>query len=204
MKRVLRMAMVAVGVAMLSVAPAAAQRHGGGHTSGSASHGFARGAGSRRGDGAPVGHAVPRGTVGPVRGNRPNGGYGRYGNFYFPGYYYGSGFGFGYYNPFWGYWGYGYPGYGYPVPYVVPAGVVTGGLRLEVQPDTAQVYVDGAYAGIVDDFNGHFHHLDMTPGPHRIDVTAQGYQTLTFDVLVQADHTTHYKGSLVPMSDAVR
>ena len=202
MKRVLRTALVVLGAAIFAVAPAAAQRHGG-HAMGGASHGFTRAAGSRRGGAPSVGHAVPRGSVGPVRGNRPYGGSAIYGGSYFP-WYDGAGFGFGYYDPFWGDWGSGYPGYGYAEPYVVPPGVVTGGLRIEVKPDTAQVYVDGADAGMVDDFNGHFQHVDLTPGPHRIDVTAPGYQTLTFDVLIQADHTTHYKGSLIPMSGAVR
>jgi len=91
--------------------------------------------------------------------------YGPRGVPYYRGY---RGFGLGYgpwwYGPGWG-WGY----YGY-APYVVPSGVATGGLRLEIEPKTAGVFVDGAYAGVVDDFNGHFQHLDMTPGGHRIEV----------------------------------
>jgi hypothetical protein len=94
------------------------------------------------------------------------------------------------YDPFW---------YGPVGPYVVPAGAVAGGLRMEVTPKTAQVYVDGAYAGIVDDFNGHFQHLDLTPGGHHIDVGAPGFEPLSFDTYIQPDHTTDYKTNMVPV-----
>ncbi len=105
-------------------------------------------------------------------------------------YYRPYGFGFAY-DPFW------VPGWGYAYPYVVPQDN-TGGLRLEVTPKTAQVFVDGYYAGVVDDFNGHFQHLDMTPGGHHIDVRQPGFQPMTFDVYVQPGHTSDYKGALVP------
>jgi hypothetical protein len=100
------------------------------------------------------------------------------------------------YDPFWygGGWGY----YGYAYPYIVPTGVVTGGLRLEIEPKTAQVFVDGYYAGVVDDFNGHFQHLDLTPGGHRIEVRQPGFQPLTIDPYIQPDHTTDFKAALTP------
>lgn len=98
---------------------------------------------------------------------------------------------FGFYDPFW------YPGWGYAYPYVVPADN-TGGLRLEVTPKTAQVFVDGYYAGVVDDFNGHFQHLDMAPGGHHIELRQPGFQPMGFDVYVQPGHTSDYKGALIP------
>ena len=99
------------------------------------------------------------------------------------------------YDPFWYGPGWGY--YGYSYPYVVP-GVETGGLRLEITPKTAQVFVDGAYAGVVDDFNGHFQHLDLVPGGHRIEVRQPGFQPLMFQAYVQPGHTTDYKAALTP------
>jgi hypothetical protein len=110
-----------------------------------------------------------------------------------PFYGYGS-FGF---DPFWYGLGWGY--YGDAYPYVVPDGQ-TGGLRLEVTPKTAAVLVDGYYAGVVDDFNGHFQHLDMTAGGHRIDIQQPGFQPLTFQAYVQPDHTSDYKGALAPVA----
>jgi PEGA domain-containing protein len=103
-------------------------------------------------------------------------------------------FGFAY-DPFWYGPGWGY--YGYPYLDVVPS-ENSGGLRLDITPKTAQVFVDGTYAGVVDDFNGHFQHLDLTPGGHRIDVRQPGFQPLTFQVYIQPGHTTDYKAALVP------
>jgi hypothetical protein len=76
----------------------------------------------------------------------------------------------------------------------------TGGLRLKIQPKEAQVYVDGFYAGVVDDFNGRFQHLDLAPGPHRIEVRAPGRQLLEFSVTIQAHHTIEYQGTLLPLT----
>jgi hypothetical protein len=145
-----------------------------------ASPAWARGFG-----GAAVGRAIPRSAAVVGHGYLP-------GRAIAPSYrFYGPAFGWGFaYDPFW---------YGPVGMYVVPAGAVTGGLRLEVTPKTAEVYVDGAYAGSVDDFDGHFQHLDLTPGGHHIDVGAPGFQPLSFDTYIQPDHTTDYKTTMVPV-----
>jgi hypothetical protein len=58
------------------------------------------------------------------------------------------------------------------------------------------VYVDGYFVGIVDQFDGTFQRLHIETGPHRIEVRAAGYEPLTFDVRITADHTTTYQGEL--------
>ena len=69
------------------------------------------------------------------------------------------GLGYFYYDPYrWypGYYGYApgyYPGFG------AGYGFDIGELRLQVFPRTAQVFVDGYYAGIVDDYDGTFQAL---------------------------------------------
>src|SRR5438046_1915322 len=151
---------------------------------------------SRSRDGRPVvGTAVPRiGTTSPT--GVPQFVYSPYR--LWP--YFSGALGFGglgmYYDPLWS--GYGYPtsyGYGLPgsypglstygyAPYPFDSQAPTGGLRLKIEPADAQVSVDGYYAGIVDDFNGHFQHLDLTSGPHHIEVRAPGYQPLEFDVSI--------------------
>jgi hypothetical protein len=73
---------------------------------------------------------------------------------------------------------------------------ITGELRLRVEPKEAQVFVDGYYAGLVNEFNGHFHHLKLIPGPHHIDVRAAGYETLDFDINIEAFQTTEYRETL--------
>ena len=74
-----------------------------------------------------------------------------------------------------------------------------GQLRLKIKPRDAEVYVDGYYAGIVDDFDGIFQRLHLESGPHRIEVRAPGYETLNFDVRITPDHTTTYEGEMKPV-----
>jgi len=70
---------------------------------------------------------------------------------------------------------------------------------LKITPKQAQVYVDGSYAGTVDDFNGRFHRLHLGVGSHRIEVRADGYQPLVLDVRIMANHTTTFEGALQPV-----
>ena len=104
----------------------------------------------------------------------------------------------GFYDPFWPAFGYYTNPYGYaaypPDPFASEG--PTGAIRLKVTPRDAAVYVDGYYAGIVDDFDGHFQHLNLTSGPHHIEISASGYEALAFDVDIQAHHTTEYRGTL--------
>jgi hypothetical protein len=72
----------------------------------------------------------------------------------------------------------------------------TGGVQLDVQPWRASVFVDGVYAGRVDQFNGYYQHLDVVAGPHRIVVVDAGYQPLVFDAVVVPGQTLTYRGTL--------
>jgi len=67
--------------------------------------------------------------------------------------------------------------------------VVYGDLRLKVSPRHASVYVDGYYAGVVDDFDGFFQRLTLEVGPHEIEVEAPGYGSQVFDVYVDPERT---------------
>jgi hypothetical protein len=123
---------------------------------------------------------------------------------------YGGGLGAGlFYDPLWSFphAGYGYgPGYGYAPAFGGDAldpfdtSSATGGLRLKITPNTAEVFVDGFYVGVVDDFDGHFQHLTLSAGPHRIDVRAPGYNALGLDVSIQSHHTTEYRDTLQPVA----
>jgi hypothetical protein len=152
-------------------------------------------AGARPRDGRPiVGTAVPRTmTVSPIVVTS----FGVLPSSRWP--YFGSLFGIGafgsYQGPLWSgsYGDAGYPTYGQD-PF--DAAGPTGGLRMKVEPRDAEVYVDGYFAGIVDDFNGRFQQLKLAAGAHRIEVRAPGYQPLTFDVSIQPRHTTEYRGAL--------
>jgi len=90
--------------------------------------------------------------------------------------------GFGYrpffYDSFWG----PYPYYGYGA---YPIGVRTGGeVRVLATPKQAEVYVDGFYAGVVDDFDGVLQRLNTTPGGHAITLYLEGYRTVTQNIYV--------------------
>ncbi len=153
-----------------------------------------------------VGRAVPR--VGPaprVLSSRPFSPYFYRSPFFFRPYYYrpafSIGLGFGY--PYYGYYGYpygyaygypyGYPGYGYGYGY---AGHAYGGVRITDAPRDAEVYADGYYVGIVDDFDGVFQHLDLPAGPHKIEIRAQGRPPIAFDVRALPGDTITYRAAL--------
>jgi hypothetical protein len=71
-----------------------------------------------------------------------------------------------------------------------------GGVQLDLEPRRAQVFVDGAYAGLVDEFRGYYQHLALPAGLHRIEVLTPGYVPLIFDVTVVPDRTITYRRSL--------
>jgi hypothetical protein len=126
-----------------------------------------------------------------------------YGSFYDPYVFYdpfspwyGSYRGYGSYGS---YGGYGYPAYGYGYPSSYYSRLADGELRLKVRPRSAQVFVDGYYVGVVDDFDGIFQRLHLPSGGHRIEVRAPGYETLTFDVQIRFDDTTTFEGDLRPI-----
>jgi hypothetical protein len=114
---------------------------------------------------------------------------------------YAYGYAFGY--PAYGYggYGYGYPGYGYPgySGYGYSGAYrAYGGVRIDLEERDAEVYVDGYYAGVVDDFDGNFQQLNVEPGPHRIEVRASGFAPITFDVNVEPGRTITYRSALRP------
>ena len=91
--------------------------------------------------------------------------------------------------------------YGYRAPlapvFIGPSPIY-GGVALEMSPYDADVYVDGTYAGRVEDFDGSKQPLTLVPGTHRIEVQAPGFVPLTFDVAVQAGQVIPYRGDLQP------
>jgi len=73
-----------------------------------------------------------------------------------------------------------------------------GQLKLKVSPRDAQVYVDGYFVGLVDDYDGFFQRLTIDSGSHRIEIRKPGFATLSFDVRIPPDETVTYRGELVP------
>jgi hypothetical protein len=81
-----------------------------------------------------------------------------------------------------------YGSYGYPV----------GELRLKVQPRDAQVFIDGSFAGRVDDFDGVFQSLRLEEGEYQVEIVLPGYEPLAFDVRIFPGEKTTYEGDLIP------
>jgi hypothetical protein len=164
--------------------------------------------GRPRGDNPQVGRAVPREGPPPQAGRDRDrdrrgswgGYYGGYNNYYYPRRYYpygygGFGLGYFYYDPYsWGprdyYYDSRFSGYGYGYP--------NGELRLQVRPRDAEVYVDGYYAGEVDDFDGFTQSLTLEEGPYSIEIVAPGFEPLEFDVRIQPGRKITYRGELLP------
>ena len=73
------------------------------------------------------------------------------------------------------------------------AAAETATLRLEIEPSTeSQVYVDGYYVGASDGSDD----LDLTAGPHRVEVRAAGYEPVTFDVRLSSRQPITYRARL--------
>jgi PEGA domain len=100
-----------------------------------------------------------------------------------------------YWDPYWvgpygGGWGY----YGYRGYYDNSAE-----LRLEVKPKEAQVYVDGYYAGVVDDFDGVFQRLHVSPGDHELVLYLNGYRTVKQNLHVGVNQDSRVKYQMAPV-----
>jgi hypothetical protein len=111
-----------------------------------------------------------------------------------------SGFGYPYRYGYPAIYGYPYGSYGYPLPpaaYVsaVP-GYAYGGVRIQGAPENAQVFADGYYVGVVDDFDGVLQHLNLTAGAHRIEIRAPGLPPVAFDVNVLPGQTITYHAGI--------
>jgi hypothetical protein len=100
----------------------------------------------------------------------------------------------------------GYSSYGvYGAPYYAPgphypyaSSYDMGGVRLRMRPRDAQVFVDGYYAGLVDDFDGTFQQLRLEAGGHKIEVRMPGFEDLEMDVHVQPGRTITLHEDLRP------
>ncbi|MGH9867707.1 MAG: PEGA domain-containing protein [Candidatus Polarisedimenticolia bacterium] len=95
------------------------------------------------------------------------------------------------YGPFYnyGFFGYTYYPYAYPPraqPYAyyggTPGGVPAsdvGWIDTDVSPEKAQVYVDGKYMGVADNFDGYPGFLALKAGEHTISFKSPGRQTVS-------------------------
>jgi hypothetical protein len=86
----------------------------------------------------------------------------------------------------------------YPYPYY-PVFDRRADVRVLVTPEEAAVYVDGFYAGVVDDFNGFFQRLPLPPGGHDIAFYLEGYRTVHHRVYLSPGSTFKLQFAMEPL-----
>jgi hypothetical protein len=88
-----------------------------------------------------------------------------------------------------------YPRYAYSQFYGQESAV-----RLQVSPRETEVFVDGYYAGTVDDFDGVFQRLRLESGAHDLTLYLPGHSTFTQQIFLQPGRTLSVKHELVPLA----
>jgi PEGA domain len=120
-----------------------------------------------------------------------------YGGFYAP---FSFSFGFGYGYPYYGYGPYPYPAYYGPAYYGPWAYDNTGGARLQITPNTTQVYADGYFVGVVDSFDSSLQRLNLEAGQHELQFYLDGYRTFTQKVLFVRGRTLKLTHAMEPLA----
>jgi hypothetical protein len=71
-----------------------------------------------------------------------------------------------------------------------PSGTANGTLRIDVEPQSTEVFVDGFYAGSVAEVNARG--LALGAGWHRLVFHSPGHETVSANVTVEPNRTTAY------------
>jgi hypothetical protein len=71
-----------------------------------------------------------------------------------------------------------------------------GGISFEITPESAAVFVDGAYMGTAGEFGATAEPLGLNAGRHHVEIRAAGYRTMTFDADVRTAEVIPYQGTL--------
>jgi hypothetical protein len=103
-----------------------------------------------------------------------------------------------FYDPYFGPYPW-WPRAAYPYPYYPAYYDNRATIRVLATPQDAAVYVDGYYAGIVDDFNSWFQGLPVPPGGHEVVLYRDGYRTIRRRVYVGPGSTIKLHETLQPL-----
>ncbi len=93
--------------------------------------------------------------------------------------------------------------YGYPYRYYGVYDTLAS-LRIDAEPRQAQVFVDGYYAGLVDDFDGVFQRLRLEPGGRTITVYLEGYRTEEQHLYLRPGHDQRIRLTMQPLAPGER
>lgn len=83
-----------------------------------------------------------------------------------------------------------------PAAIVCEGAAACGGVSFDITPRNAQVYVNGSFAGIVEDYDAASEPLLLAPGDHYLEIRLAGYRTASIDVTVVPGEVTPYQGTL--------
>jgi hypothetical protein len=78
-----------------------------------------------------------------------------------------------------------------------PEKAATAQLRISVQPENAAIFVNDAYVGHVDRFNGR-KGMRLTPGTYRFTIALPGYQSFETELTLRASQVYEIKTELAP------
>jgi hypothetical protein len=87
-----------------------------------------------------------------------------------------------------------------PEPAPVEPSAQTGRLILDVRPESVQVFADGYYSGMSEDFGAARGGGVLETGLHRIDLVAPGYQPATIDLRIASNQSITYRAALEPLA----
>jgi hypothetical protein len=73
-------------------------------------------------------------------------------------------------------------------------------LRLQVTPRETEVFVDGYFAGKVDDFDGRFQRLHIQPGEHELTLYLDGHRKVTQTILVRPRSSFRVRYEMTPLA----
>ncbi len=77
--------------------------------------------------------------------------------------------------------------------------VADSSMRLQVKPRDTMVFVDGYFAGIVDDFDGTFQRLHVDAGQHRVQLFLPGHRLYIQDLYLQPGNTLTVRHTMEPL-----
>ena len=73
---------------------------------------------------------------------------------------------------------------------------LTASVKLSVSPNRAAVFVDGVYAGHVDEFDGPGQSMLIAPGKHKIMISLPGYESFETEVTLATNQQFQLKTEL--------
>jgi len=73
-------------------------------------------------------------------------------------------------------------------------------LQLQVSPRETEVFVDGYFAGRVDDFDGRFQRLHVQPGEHELTLYLDGHRTVMQTIRVRPRSSFRIRYAMTPLA----